>query len=162
LDADCGRVILKRQERSVNEYSTLSQTAPLETVPALTTRTALLVEDEALVAMVAEESLRIIGFEPISVRTGAEALAVLDQEQVPALAVIDVGLPDVRGDDLARRVRARVPAMPIIVASGYDGAELKQRFVGDLAVAVLSKPYTDRDLARAVLSLGLEVIEEPI
>lgn len=123
-------------------------------------RIALLVEDEALVAMVAEESLRIIGFEPLSVRTAGEALRVLDQPHAPTLAVIDVGLPDIRGDELAARARALAPDMPIIVASGYDEVELNRKFAHDPATAVLSKPYTDRDLARAVTALGLEIIEE--
>jgi CheY-like chemotaxis protein len=123
-------------------------------------RFALLVEDEALVAMVAEESLRIIGFEPLSVRTAGEALKILGEAVVPSLAVIDVGLPDIRGDELATRARALAPNMPIIVASGYDEGELNRQFAGDPATAVLSKPYTDRDLARAVVALGLEVVEE--
>jgi CheY-like chemotaxis protein len=126
----------------------------------ISTRMALLVEDEALVAMVAEESLRIIGFEPLSVRTAGEALKILGETNIPALAVIDVGLPDIRGDELATRARAMAPNMPIIVASGYDEAELNRRFAGDPSTAVLSKPYTDRDLARVVTALGLEVIEE--
>lgn len=123
-------------------------------------RLALLVEDEALVAMVAEESLRIIGFEPLSVRTAGEALKILGEPDAPILAVIDVGLPDIRGDELAARARVLAPDMPIIVASGYDEVELNRKFASDPATAVLSKPYSDRDLARAVLSLGLEVIEE--
>lgn len=123
-------------------------------------RRALLVEDEALVAMVAEESLRIIGFEPVSVRTAGEALAALADGPMPDLAVIDVGLPDMRGDELATRARSLAPTMPIIVASGYDEAELNRRFVHDPTTMVLSKPYTDRDLARVVTSLGLEVVEE--
>lgn len=123
-------------------------------------RFALLVEDEALVAMVAEESLRIIGFEPRSVRTAGEALEILEEPNAPSLAVIDVGLPDIRGDELATRARVLAPGMPIIVASGYDEAELKRRFAADPATAVLGKPYTDQDLARAVVALGLEVIAD--
>lgn len=145
----------------MTDYSARPADGILNSAPASDARRALLVEDEALVAMVAEESLRIIGFEPTSVRTGAEALAVLGQSPAPALAVIDVGLPDIRGDELAKRVRALAPDMPIIVASGYDSAELQKRFVGDAATTVLSKPYSDRDLARAVEALGLDVIEEP-
>ena len=146
----------------MTDYSAHPTDGTLISAPASDMRRVLLVEDEALVAMVAEESLRIIGFEPTSVRTGAEALAFLGQGPAPALAVIDVGLPDIRGDELAKQVRALAPHMPIIVASGYDSAELKQQFVSDAATAVLGKPYTDRDLARAVESLGLAVIDEPI
>ena len=76
------------------------------------------------------------------------------------VAVIDVGLPDIRGDELAGRLRAMAPGMPIIVASGYDEVELSRRFSGDAAIRVLGKPYTDRDLARVITELGLEVIEE--
>lgn len=111
-------------------------------------------------AMVAEESLRIIGFEPVSVRSAGEALAVLDEQPQPVLAVIDVGLPDMRGDALAVRARALAPAMPIIVASGYDEAELNRQFAGDPTTAVLAKPYSHNDLARAVTGLGLEVLDE--
>jgi CheY-like chemotaxis protein len=125
-----------------------------------TQRHALLVEDEALVAMVAEESLRIIGFEPYSVRTAGEALSALSECPTLALAVIDVGLPDMRGDELAKRAREMAPEMPIIVASGYDEADLKRLFLHDPMTAVLSKPYTDRDLARVVQGLGLDVVEE--
>jgi CheY-like chemotaxis protein len=147
----------------VTDYSISSRTGSADTAGlAGGVRHALLVEDDALVAMVAEECLRIIGFEPTSVRTAAEALSVLERGAPPALAMIDVGLPDVRGDELARRARALAPDMPIIIASGYDEVELKQRFAGDPATAVLSKPYTDRDLARVVAALGLEIIEEPI
>lgn len=123
-------------------------------------RHALLVEDEALVAMVAEESLRIIGFEPLSVRTAGEALAALADRPNLDLAVIDVGLPDMRGDDLAKRAREMSPNLPIVVASGYDEADLKRLFLHDHMTAVLGKPYTDRDLARVISGLGLAIVEE--
>jgi CheY-like chemotaxis protein len=115
----------------------------------------LLVEDDALVALVAEETLRVIGFEPISVRTGAEGLAALNGAAPLALAVIDVGLPDLRGDDLAERARGLLPGLPIVVASGYDDAGLIRRFLDDPATTILAKPYTERDLRRALARLGL-------
>jgi len=115
---------------------------------------ALLVEDEALVAMVSEDILAAIGFEPVCVQTGAEALAALASHQF-SLAVIDIGLPDMRGDQLADQVRQRTPDLPIVVASGYDPTELARRFAGDRAVAVLCKPYTEHDLRVAIASVGL-------
>src|SRR5690606_6084958 len=59
---------------------------------------ALLVEDEALVAMVAEEALSALGFKPTSARTTREAMAEFEAQE-PELALIDVGLPDGKGDD---------------------------------------------------------------
>ncbi len=114
----------------------------------------LLVEDEALVAMIAEEALMALGFTPISARDGAEAIEQF-HAQKPAMAVVDVGLPDIRGDELARRLRALAPDMPVVVASGYDELELKAKFADDSGVQVLAKPYTEDDLARVTRSLGV-------
>ena len=116
-------------------------------------RKALLVEDEALVAMIAEDYLDAIGFSPLCVDTAAGALDALAGGGL-SLAVIDVGLPDMRGDDLAARARELAPDLPIILASGFDAAELKQRFRDDGAVAVLAKPYTERDLRAAIAAAG--------
>jgi CheY-like chemotaxis protein len=60
-----------------------------------------------------------------------------------------------RGDDLAARARELAPNLPIILASGFDAAELRQRFRGDSAVAVLPKPYTERDLRAAIAAAGV-------
>lgn len=117
-------------------------------------RKALLVEDETLVAMIVEDLLDSIGFEPIHVADAAGALEILAQGGI-SLAVIDVGLPDMRGDELAARARAMAPGMHIVLASGYDSAELKQRFAGDGAVTVLGKPYTEHDLKTAIAATGL-------
>jgi len=118
---------------------------------------ALLVEDEPLVAMIAEEALISLGFEAQSAGNAAEALAVHASFK-PTLAVIDVGLPDMRGDELSRRLRALDADLSIIVASGYDQAELEAKFVGDGKVAILPKPYTETDLARVARSLGFDIV----
>lgn len=114
---------------------------------------ALLVEDETLVAMIAEEILMSIGFEPVCVEAGARALEELEQGGF-RVAVIDVGLPDMRGDDLAARVRRTHPELGVVLATGYDGGDLRRRFSGDSRVAVLGKPYTERDLREAIASVG--------
>jgi CheY-like chemotaxis protein len=116
---------------------------------------ALLVEDEALVAMVAEELLASLGFEVMSARNASEALSLLETGDLPAVALVDVGLPGVRGDELARQLRNDRPAMPVIMATGYDNAELRERFAGDAGVGFLAKPYSESDLERALAGLGI-------
>lgn len=115
---------------------------------------ALLVEDEALVAMIAEEALMAMGFSVDVCGSGQEALAAYDREP-PSLAVIDIGLPDMRGDDLAKALRARSADLAILMASGYDPTEVAGHFAGDDRVAVVAKPYTEGDLARQISALGL-------
>ncbi len=115
----------------------------------------LLVEDDTLVGMIVEEGLRELGFEPHTVLDAASATHAMADGLNPSFAVIDVGLPDERGDLLARRLRLQYPSLRVIIASGYDEAELKSRFADDAGVAVLGKPYTQNDMAVAVRSLGL-------
>ena len=115
---------------------------------------ALLVEDEALVALIAEEALSGLGFDVEVVGSGEEALAAFGRA-APDLAVIDVGLPDMRGDELALQIRSSATEMPILMASGYDVAEVASRFPADSRIAVVAKPYTERDLATAITRLGL-------
>lgn len=106
--------------------------------------------------MIAEEALLSLGFDARAASNAAEALEAHAAFK-PALAVIDVGLPDMRGDELSRRLRALDADLSIIVASGYDQAELASQFEGDLKVAILPKPYTETDLARVARTLGFDV-----
>jgi len=119
----------------------------------------LLVEDEPLVAMVAEENLRSIGYEPTLAVSAAAALAAMEAGLEPAFAVIDIGLPDARGDELVHRLRVLRPTLPVVIVSGYAESELQAKFVGDAGVAIVTKPYTEAQLARATRSLGLACAE---
>lgn len=107
--------------------------------------------------MIAEEALLSLGFEAQSAGNAAEALEAHATFK-PTLAVIDVGLPDMRGDELSRRLRSLDADLSIIVASGYDQAELAAKFEGDDKVAFLPKPYTENDLARVARELGFDVV----
>ncbi len=110
--------------------------------------------------MTTEDSLRAMGFEPITAATGDEALsAIARHADSLSCAMIDVGLPDIGGDDLARRLRALSPSLPIILASGYDSAQLRQGFQDDPRLRVLPKPYSDRQLRVALTELDLTLVE---
>jgi CheY-like chemotaxis protein len=115
----------------------------------------LLVEDEALVALVTEENLRSMGFEPVVASTAGEALEALVSGEPMSFAMVDVGLPDMRGDALARRLRANSPSLPIVLASGYDSLELKRGFADDHHLRVLTKPYSEHQLREALTELAL-------
>lgn len=116
---------------------------------------ALLVEDEALVALIAEEVLDGLGFTVTVAGTGAEARNALPKGF--DVAIVDIGLPDERGDALVAHIRSLHPDLPVLMASGYDATETAARFEGDTRLAVIGKPYTEGDLAQALKGLGLPV-----
>src|ERR1051325_38221 len=81
--------------------------------------TILLVEDEALIAAVTAETLRDFGFKVEEAATVAAALAIAEsQSEELAAAIVDVNLPDGKGDDLAKKLRALKPDLPIVIATG--------------------------------------------
>ena len=72
----------------------------------------LVVEDDEGIARPLEGALAREGYQVERVATGGEALAAVDRADA---VVLDLGLPDMDGLDVCRQVRARWPALPIVV-----------------------------------------------
>ena len=117
-------------------------------------RKVLLVEDEVLVAALAVDALEELGYQTIEATTAKAALEIVSGPTPFAFAVIDVGLPDGRGDALALEVRRLREGLPIIIATGYDGAHVDERLRGRPRTAVLGKPYDIAQLQAAIASIG--------
>ena len=66
----------------------------------------LFVEDEPSIADPFARALRRAGFEPVTARTGREALALASRLD-PDLVLLDLNLPDTDGRDVARELRRR-------------------------------------------------------
>ena len=114
----------------------------------------LLVEDEFLVQMLAVDQLGELGYRVETATSGTEALNKIKLlgSRIDA-AVIDIGLPDMRGDVLIKELRAHHPNLPIVIASGYDDAVLRLRLGDDPTVAFVGKPYREEDLRDALLKV---------
>ena len=72
-------------------------------------RKVLLVEDEVLVAALAVDALEELGYQAIEATTPKAALALANGDTRFSFAVIDIGLPDGRGDALALELRSCAP-----------------------------------------------------
>ncbi|PZW44915.1 response regulator receiver domain-containing protein [Humitalea rosea] len=108
-------------------------------------RRVLVVEDEALVAMLVEDALLDAGAEVLGpVRSVPEALALM-AKQVPDAAVLDVNLDGVPSTPIADALAAA--GVPFIVATGYGIDGLPP---GHAGVLVLAKPYDPVALTQAL------------
>ena len=111
----------------------------------LTGRRILVVEDEALVAMLVEDALLDAGAIVLGpVATVAEALALLQQE-IPDVAVLDLNLAGETSTPVADRLVTM--GVPFVVATGYGADGLPP---GHATVPVLAKPYDPDDLTTAL------------
>lgn len=115
----------------------------------------LVVEDELLVRMFAVDALEDAGFLVIQAGTAAEAMQALQGAPDVRAALLDIGLPDRPGDQLAAEIQAMRADLPIIIASGRSGRELRERFAGNARVTILVKPYTATLLLDALAEIGV-------
>jgi PAS domain S-box-containing protein len=106
----------------------------------------LVVEDNRDVQEVTTSLLEQLGYRTVAVENAREALEALESQRSVSLVLTDVVIPgEYDGLTLARKIRARFPAIPIVLATGY--AKL---FDSALEFPVLRKPYQIGDLARAI------------
>ena len=106
----------------------------------------LLVDDDILVSMGAADMLLDLGHSVTEAQSGAHALKVLESDAPFDVVVTDYAMPGMNGFELAQRIKATHPGLPIVLATGY--AELP----ADRSIEFdhLSKPYTAEDLAAAL------------
>lgn len=64
--------------------------------------------------------LETLGYEVLLAHCGSEGLDLLHRNLVAAV-IVDFHMPDMSGDELARRIRHSFPALPIVMLSGYVG-----------------------------------------
>jgi CheY-like chemotaxis protein len=118
--------------------------------------TILVVEDEPIVRMVTVAMLEDMGFRATEAANAAAVLAKVDLGEGALEAVLlDINIPGARGRDMVDEIRAVRPNLPVLIASGADTEELRQRFVQHGQVDFLPKPYANAELRQALERLGL-------
>jgi CheY-like chemotaxis protein len=110
----------------------------------------LIVEDEPDLMEVAAELFRTIGYEVLTAAGGAQALALLAHGPAVQVLFSDVVMPGMSGVELARAVRARHPAVRVVLTSGYPPAALRARQVESDDFPLISKPYRLSDILRCL------------
>ncbi len=107
----------------------------------------LVVDDDNDVRGVAAQMIEEIGYQVVAAASGSEALTEFGRASFD-LVLTDVVMPGMSGVDLARRIRAVAPAMPLLFASGYADVAT---FGDELAAeTVLKKPYRIGEVAARI------------
>ena len=104
----------------------------------------LVVEDNPVNSMIAEEFLRQLGFDPRAAGHGGEALAACAQDP-PDLVLMDLQMPVMDGLEAARRLRAlqaegRLPVFPILGLSAHAGSDDRAQAIAAGMDDYLTKP----------------------
>jgi two-component system, OmpR family, KDP operon response regulator KdpE len=107
----------------------------------------LIVDDEPPIRKLLRLGLEAHGYEPLEATNGKTALEML--EKAPDLVILDLGLPDVHGLELLRKIRATHESLPIIVLSSRSDEAGKVEALDIGADDYVTKPFgLDELLAR--------------
>lgn len=100
----------------------------------------LVVDDDAELRELLTASLGLDDHVVIVAATVADALRAV-AEQPPALALVDLGLPDAEGLELVRLLSRRTPPIPVIVITARDDVDEKVRALRAGADDYITKPF---------------------
>jgi PAS domain S-box-containing protein len=114
-------------------------------------QTILIVDNEEPLVALAEETLAELGYEPIGFSSSVAALQAFRAAPQRFDAVLsDESMPELTGIELAREMTLLRPDLPIVLMSGFGGAQLHERAQAARIGELLRKPLQRRDLAECL------------
>jgi len=111
-------------------------------------QTILAVDDEKPILRLLEIALQAQGFRVVTARTGEDAMVQCATTR-PDLMILDLGLPDMEGIDLLKRIR-EWSAIPVVVLTARSGEEEIVRCLDAGADDYLVKPFRTSELLARV------------
>ena len=122
--------------------------APRASVAPGGTETILVVEDEETVRTLAGRVLSDAGYGVIRAADGSEAYGIVHDGERVDLVLSDIVMPRMSGVELAERLAAIRPELPVVFMSGYTGTELMPGV--QAAAAYLQKPFAADSLLQRI------------
>ena len=130
--------------------SQLSRSRPPRLTEATKTNKILVVEDDVDTLLGLRMLLRAHYYPSVVARNAADAVSQTIEHQ-PELILLDLGLPGIDGFELLEHLGSDYVSMvPVIVLSGRDRSEYKERALRAGAVDYLQKPWDDDDLLETI------------
>ena len=120
----------------------------------------LVVDDDPAIQRTLAIGLRARGYDVLPARDGRTAVEACDEDD-PDVVLLDLGLPDLSGIEVLRRVRER-SAVPVIVLSARAGSEDKVEALDVGADDYVTKPFgMDELLARIRSAVRRSGLDQP-
>jgi two-component system cell cycle sensor histidine kinase/response regulator CckA len=123
-------------------------------------RHILVVDDDEAVRSFAARVLQEAGYDVVLAKGGREALELAEQHRFDQL-VIDLAMPHMRGDELARRLRTSGIHAKVLYLTGFSDELFKQKSVLMGDEAFVDKPVTIQGLLEAVSLLQFGHLHGP-
>ncbi len=113
----------------------------------------LFVEDEDSVRTFAVRALKKKGYDVVACNSGENALKHLEQDLKFDLLITDMVMPGISGAELIARVKELLPAVKVILASGYSEEMVRQELKNAADFEFITKPFSLGDLTSRVFDV---------
>ncbi len=111
-------------------------------------QTVMVVDDEKALVALSEEMLAELGYEPIGFTSSVAALeAFREAPERFDIVISDETMPELTGTALADKIHELRPDIPVVLMSGYAGAQMLERARAVGISEVLRKPLQSKDIA---------------
>ena len=141
----CRQVIFLRCNARRARYQRASMNAVGESASE---RSVVVIEDDPSIADLIEMYLRRAGFRVLQAATGERGLQLIEQQR-PVIVLLDIGLPDIDGFEVCRRIRA-TSTLPVLFLTARDG-EIDRVLGLELgADDYVTKPVSPREVVARV------------
>jgi two-component system cell cycle sensor histidine kinase/response regulator CckA len=121
----------------------------------------LVVDDDDLVRKFVERVLREAGYQTATAPDGPEAIGVAATLETFDILVTDLMMPQMTGDELARRLRVSTPGVKVLYLTGFSDRLFKEKVTLWADEAFLDKPCSVKGLLQAVSLLLFGRFEMP-
>jgi CheY-like chemotaxis protein len=112
--------------------------------------TILVVDDEEPIRQLARRVLEGAGYDVTEASSGLDAIALLAGAAPLDLLMADLDMPELGGDEMARRIRAARPDLRVLYVTGHIDRLMDARPVLWDGEAFLDKPFSAAGLLEAV------------
>jgi two-component system cell cycle sensor histidine kinase/response regulator CckA len=133
----------------------------LRSIPPTRALRALVVDDEEPVRKFVDRVLRDAGYETTTAGGGEEALLAAKNMPTVDILVTDLMMPQMTGDELARRLRQHEAGVKVLYLTGYSDKLFKEKVTLWQDEAFLDKPCSVQGLRQAVSLLLFGTLEAP-
>ena len=114
----------------------------------------LLVDDDELIQGSTHALLDVLGHRTVAVYSGEEALAQLEAGLEPDVVLLDLNMPGLGGAGTLPRLRQLRPDLPVLLATGRADQTALDLVRNYPKVALMSKPFSMRELRQQLAALG--------
>jgi DNA-binding response OmpR family regulator len=108
-------------------------------------RNILVIEDEEDMRQYLKEILLTNGYSVKTISTGVAGLTLLSRYE-PDLVILDLGLPDIRGESVCQEIRKLYPKLPVVILTAQGSTQKLVEGLNSGANDFIAKPFETSEL----------------